>query len=305
MPTAKSSPKSAPKPAPQPTGPLKGLRVLSISLNLPGPAALQRLHQLGARCQKIEPPSGDPMRHFLPQAYADLHQGVRVSSADLKTAAGQATLHKALTQTDVLLTSFRPSALRKLGLGWAALHKRYPHLCQIAIVGAPGEAAEIAGHDLTYMAEAGLTQNLEMPPTLFADMGGALAASEAAMAAIIQRTRTGKGNHREVALSTAALFLGLPKSWGLTSPQGVVGGAHAGYRIYACQDGRVAVAALEPHFAQRLADVAAIKAPKEGALDWRAPIMRKRLTRFFAGHTRASLDAIAASNDLPLHTLAN
>ncbi len=155
------------------------------------------------------------------------------------------------------------------------------------------------------MAEAGLTQNLEMPPTLFADMGGALAASEAAMAAIIQRTRTGKGNHREVALSTAALFLGLPKSWGLTSPQGVVGGAHAGYRIYACQDGRVAVAALEPHFAQRLADVAAIKAPKEGALDWRAPIMRKRLTRFFAGHTRASLDAIAASNDLPLHTLAN
>ena len=142
------------KPSPQPTGPLKGLRVLSISLNLPGPAALQRLHQLGARCQKIEPPSGDPMRHFLPQAYADLHQGVRVSSADLKTAAGQATLHKALTQTDVLLTSFRPSALRKLGLGWAALHKRYPHLCQIAIVGAPGEAAEIAAMAASDAAKA-------------------------------------------------------------------------------------------------------------------------------------------------------
>jgi alpha-methylacyl-CoA racemase len=107
-------------PAPKP---LKGLRILSLALNLPGPAALMRCHQLGASCAKLEPPapagapagtSGDPMGMYNPPAYAALHAGVRVGVADLKTAAGQKALHKALAKTDVLLTSFRPSALVKL-----------------------------------------------------------------------------------------------------------------------------------------------------------------------------------------------
>src|SRR3954454_8191041 len=92
---------------------LDGIRILSLALNLPGPAALMRCRGMGASCLKLEPPSGDPMRLYNPAAYAQLHEGVRVVAADLKTAEGQALLHQELARTDVLLTSFRPSALAK------------------------------------------------------------------------------------------------------------------------------------------------------------------------------------------------
>jgi alpha-methylacyl-CoA racemase len=159
---------------PKPLQPLQGVRVLSLSLNLPGPAALLRCRQMGATCVKLEPPAGDPMGLYQASAYEVLHQGIRVKSADLKTAAGQKILHRELAQADVLLTSFRPSALSKLGLDWKVLHQQYPALSQVAIVGAPGSAAEEPGHDLTYLASNDLVTGLDLPATLFADMGGSL-----------------------------------------------------------------------------------------------------------------------------------
>ena len=89
-------------------------------------------------------------------AYNALHHQVRVTQADLKTAKGQRSLHRELAKADVLLTSFRPSALTKLGLEWKALQKLYPQLSCVAIVGAPGARAEEPGHDLTYLAESHL-----------------------------------------------------------------------------------------------------------------------------------------------------
>ena len=86
--------------------PLKGVNVLSLALNLPGPAALMRLNAMGARCTKLEPlaPKGtstaDPMGIYKPAAYQTMHQGVRVVQADLKTASGQTALHKLLAKTD-------------------------------------------------------------------------------------------------------------------------------------------------------------------------------------------------------------
>ena len=171
--------------------PLTGTRVLSLALNLPGPAALMRLRKLGARCTKLEPPTGDPMQSYRPEAYVALHTGVRVVQADLKSETGRKVLQRELARTDVLLTSFRPSALKRLGLDWRSLHRQFPQLCQVAIVGAPGAAAEIPGHDLTYMAEQGLIQGLNLPPTLYADMGGALMASEAVLQVLLQRGLAG------------------------------------------------------------------------------------------------------------------
>ena len=127
--------------------PLRGIRVVSLALNLPGPAALMRLAQMGASCTKVNPPSGDPMQHYTPDGYALMHKGVKHHTLDLKTAAGQAAIHKLLPKTDVLLTSFRPSALNKLGLSWNSLRKQYPALSLIEVVGAPGALAEIPGHD--------------------------------------------------------------------------------------------------------------------------------------------------------------
>ena len=274
--------------------PLHGLRILSLALNLPGPAALLRCRRLGAHCVKLEPPAGDPMGHYNPGAYAELHEGVQVLQADLKTPEGQAVLEGELAQAHVLLTSFRPSALHKLGLGWKELHGRHPRLSQVAIVGAAGERAEEPGHDLTYLAEHGLVTGLALPATLYADMSGALMACEAVLQAALCRT---EGRHLEVPLAGAAGWLALPRRWGLTQETGAVGGAHAGYRVYACRNGRVAVAALEPHFAKRLCEMAGV----EPRMD--AQGTHEALAAFFAGRSRAEIDALAAKRDLPLHTM--
>ena len=286
--------------------PLKGIRILSLALNLPGPAALMRCQQMGARCTKLEPPpaahgSSDPMGQYNPVAYAQLHTGIKVVSADLKTTAGSASLHKLLAKTDVLLTSFRPSALRKLGLDGKTLVKQYPRLSCVSIVGAPGAGAETSGHDLTYLAANGLVTGLDLPPTLYADMGGALMASEAVLRAVLLGQQKGRGVQLEVALSDAAAWAALPRHWGLTLPTGAVGGAHAGYRVYACKDGRVAAAALEPHFAARLCMAAGVACADLASL--MSPATHQVLARFFSQQTRAQLDVLAAARDIPLQTL--
>ncbi|MBK5205143.1 MAG: CoA transferase [Polaromonas sp.] len=283
--------------------PLKGVRILSLALNLPGPAALMRCRQMGARCLKLEPPAGDPMGHYNAQAYAQLHVGVKILSADLKTEPGQKLLHRELARTDMLLTSFRPSALVKLGLTWKALHKQHPHLSQIAIVGALGERAEEPGHDLTYLAENDLVTGLDLPATLYADMGGSLMTSEAVLQAVMHQRSKGKGVYLEVALSSAAAYLALPRSWGLTKAGAAVGGGHAGYRVYPCKDGRVAVAALEPHFAAGLCVAAGIEATSMKAMF--APATHQAVAAFLLTRTRKQLDKLAVTKDIPLHTLAN
>ena len=291
---------------------LKGVNILSLSLNLPGPAALARLWQMGASCVKFEPPApanapggstGDPMSTYSRSAYDALHTGIRVETLDLKTGAGQDTLHRELAQTDVLLTSFRPSALRKLGLDWDKLHRDYPALSLVAIVGAPGPQAELPGHDLTYLAENELVTGLDLPATLYADMGGALMAVEAVLQAVLLHGQTGQGHRFEVALSEAAAHLALPRAWGLTLPGTPIGGGHAGYQLYPCLDGRVALAALEPHFAKSLCAAA--------GLAWATPAMmmaastRQAIAGFLASHTCKALEELAHQHDIPLHTLPN
>ncbi len=289
-----------PKP-PAPFKPLRGVRVLSLALNLPGPAALMRLQALGASCHKVEPPTGDPMDHYSRAAYDTLHQGIKVIRADLRSEAGQKSVHRLLSRTDVLLTSFRPSALRKLGMDWASLRKAYPALSQVDIVGAAGARAEEPGHDLTYMAEHKLVQGLALPASLFADMGGSLMAVEAVMGAVLQQRAKGRGVHLQVALVDAAAYLGLPHQWQMTTIGGAVGGGHAGYRVYACKDGRVAVAALEPHFALALCHAAGIDNVDRRTMA--APETHATIARFLRGQTRRKLDVLAVRRDIPLFTL--
>ena len=290
--------------------PLKGTRILSLALNLPGPAALMRCQQMGAKCVKLEPPPhpsappgtpGDAMGLYNRNAYTRLHEGVKVITANLKTPEGQKALHRALRKTDILLTSFRPSALKHLGLEWKSLHRQYPALSCVAIVGAPGKRAEEPGHDLTYLAENDLISGLSLPPTLYADMAGALLASEAVLQARMLQLHKGKGARIEVALSLAAQFLALPHHWGLTQPGSAIGGGHAGYRVYPCKDGRVALAALEPHFAADLA--ALVGLPHSHIMAMFAPETHAAVQTYMASKTRGELEALAKAKDIPLCTL--
>jgi crotonobetainyl-CoA:carnitine CoA-transferase CaiB-like acyl-CoA transferase len=266
---------------------------------------------MGAGCLKFEPPppagaatgiSGDPMSIYSASGYAALQDGIRIRVLNLKTEAGQTSLHKALAKSDVLMTSFRPSALVKLGLGWKSLHKQYPHLSWVGIVGAAGSQAEEAGHDLTYQAKNDLITGLDLPATLYADMGGALLASDAVLQAVLLQRQKGKGHCFEVALADAAAHLALPRQWGATLPGTVLGGEHAGYRVYPCKNGRVALAALEAHFAQPLCNLA--------GLTWTGPAMmlekstHQSIAQFVSKLSRQALDKLAKQHDIPLHTLA-
>lgn len=282
--------------------PLRGTRILSLALNLPGPAALMRLKALGASCTKLESPAGDPMLSYAEAAYVQMHEGIKTVNADLKTERGLARLHKLLAKTDVLLTSFRPSALARLSLGWKALHKAHPHLNMVSIVGDTA-APDVPGHDLTYMAEQGLVTGLDLPPTLFADMGGSLLAVEAVLAAVIQHKATGRSSNQVIGLAQATQYLALPRRWGLTTPEGLIGGAHALYQVMPCKDGRVALAALEPHFASRLA--ALVGQPLTGPKDVLSTALKKKMLTFMKRHTCQELAALAEQHDLPFHVVPN
>jgi crotonobetainyl-CoA:carnitine CoA-transferase CaiB-like acyl-CoA transferase len=241
------------------------------------------------------------MSQYQRGAYDILHQGVKMVVADLKTDKGRAVLQRELAKADVLLTSFRPSVLPKLGLEWKALHKAFPQLSMVAIEGAPGARAEEPGHDLTYMAENDLVTGLELPASLYADMGGSLVVCEAILQLRLQQLQKGKGARLQVALSDAAAYLGLPRTWGVMAPTTAVGGGHAGYQVYACKDGRVALAALEPHFYAPLAQLVGLAETSFGSSF--TATAREGIARFLAGKTRRQLDALALAKDIPLHTL--
>ncbi len=282
--------------------PLRGTRITSLALNLPGPAALMRLKTLGASCTKIESPAGDPMKTYSKAAYDELHQSIKTLTLDLKTERGMAKLHQLLATTDVLLTSFRPSALARLGLGWKAIHKAHPKLNLVSLVGDTA-APEIPGHDLTYMAEHGLITGTELPPTLFADMGGSLLAVEAVLAAVIQQKSTGRSSMQTLGLSQAAQYLALPRHWGLTTPGGIIGGAHALYQVMPCKDGRVAIAALESHFAKNFAQLVGqrLANPREALSE----SLKKKTIAFIKRHSCKDLSALADQHDLPIHVIPN
>jgi crotonobetainyl-CoA:carnitine CoA-transferase CaiB-like acyl-CoA transferase len=151
------------------------------------------------------------------------------------------------------------------------------------------------------MAENDLIPGLELPASLYADMGGSLMATEAVLQAVLTQRTKSKGIYLEVALSQAAAYIGLPRAWGLTKPGAAVGGGHAGYKVYACKDGRVAVAALEPHFAASLCALAGVKV--ESMKTMFSPQTHEAIAAWIASKTCKQLDDLAAKHDLPLHTL--
>jgi alpha-methylacyl-CoA racemase len=241
--------------------PLAGLRVVTLALNVPGPLAAARLAGFGATIVKIEPPGGDPLAASAPRWYAELHTGATVRRLDLKAAGDRAEADALLAGADLLLTSSRPAALARLGLAPDGLRERHPRLCQVAIVGHAAPHQEVPGHDLTYLAAAGVLDPAALPRTLAADILGAERAASAALALLLARERGDAAGYAEVPLADAAEVLALPLRHGLTRPGGVLGGGFAGYRLYATARGHVALAALEPHFWRRFGDALGLRDP--------------------------------------------
>src|SRR5215213_3684960 len=132
--------------------PLRGVRVLTLAVNLPGPAAACKLCDMGASVVKVEPPGGDPLARMCPGYYEVLSIGQEVVRLDLKDRQDRASLDDWLETMDLLLTASRPAALGRLGLSWPELCARFPRLCKVAVVGHPPPDEDTPGHDLTYQA---------------------------------------------------------------------------------------------------------------------------------------------------------
>jgi len=262
------------------------MTIVTMAQNVPGPVAVARLVAGGASAIKIEPPSGDPLEGFCKPWYDELHAGVTVVRLNLKTVDGMRALTDLLGSAGVFIASHRPAALERLGLDATSLSQRFPLLRHLNIVGDTAHP-EIPGHDVTYQAQAGLLPD-GLPRTLLADLFGA----ERAHAAVLEMLHAGPGGRRVVGLLDSLATLATPRRHGLTAPGGLLGGANPAYGVYAASDGRVAVAALEPHFRDRL--YAAL-----GLADG------SPLAGVFTTRSTAEWESWAAEHDIPLKAVTD
>ncbi|MCB9549426.1 MAG: CoA transferase [Myxococcales bacterium] len=252
--------------------PLDGLKVLDLTRLLPGPFATLLLADLGATIIKVEEPKGgDYARHFPPQGgrmsgvFAALNRDKQGIALDLKRPEGRDALLRLAATADVLVESFRPGVLDRLGLGWSALHAANPRLivCAITGFGQTGPLAERAGHDLDYLAIAGLAGltghagQVVQPGLQAADIaGGALYGVVGILAALQQRATTGLGQRVDASMTDGVAGLGLlvhakqHLDGKPTAPgEDDLAGGRLCYRTWPCADGRwLAVGALEPKF---------------------------------------------------------
>ncbi len=253
------------------TRPLDGLLVVDLSRYLPGPLVGRLLGDLGARVIKVEEPKlGDPSRHAPPlqdgrsSLAALLLSGHASLALDLKKEAGRRCLEELLLAADVLIESFRPGTLERFGLAPAELRRRYPRLvvCSLTGWGQDGPDAHRPGHDLTYRAIAGgLAASRGMPGGQTADVVGAWSAAASVLAALYRRRRDGEGCWIDQALVDAAGHAAIT-AWAAEADGAkadgeplALTGALPCYALYPTRDGgRLALAALEPHFWKRFCD---------------------------------------------------
>ena len=269
--------------------PLRGIRVVSLAVNLPGPLTAARYTALGAAVTKVVPPTGDPLAWVSPAWHDALQAGQEVVSLDLKSPGGQTKLGELLAGADALLTSTRPAALARLGLDWPSLSARYPRLCHVAIVGYPAPDEDRAGHDLTYQASAGLLEPPRFPRIPLADYAGSERAVTALFALLWARARTGRGERSVVSLAEALAPYADALRYGLLAPGTLLGGGSPLYGLYRAASGWVALAALEPHFAEKLAR----------GLDL-ADLTGESLAQAFLARPAREWEAWAAEQDIPL-----
>lgn len=250
---------------------LTGTRVLDLSRHLPGPLATLLLADMGAEVTKIESPAGDEMRLIGPTGpnghslfFDAISAGKRSIRLDLKTEGGKAELRRLAATADVLVESFRPGVMERLGLGTQSLRAANPRLIYVAMsgYGQDGPLRDAAGHDANYLARngtlsasgsAGQLSYLHPP---MADCTASMFAVSTVLGALLARSRDGVGCTIDLALADVTmpfqLFALAELGFNGRSPGAeteFLNGGWACYRPYRLGDGRsVALGAIEPRF---------------------------------------------------------
>jgi crotonobetainyl-CoA:carnitine CoA-transferase CaiB-like acyl-CoA transferase len=252
--------------------PLEGLKILDLTRLLPGPFCTMLLADLGADVVKVEEPSsGDPTRHSAPKQgdtgslFLLVNRNKRSLTLDLKTTAGRDLLLRLVSGADVLVESFRPGVMDRLGLGYLVLAERNPRLIYATLsgFGQSGPYRDRPGHDLNYLALAGvLGYNVDLrgrpvlPAVQVADLGAGTLGALAILAAVLARQQTGRGQAVDVSLFGAAIawlptLIASMFSGGRSVAPGEppLAGGLPQYEVYPTSDGRyVSLGALEPKF---------------------------------------------------------
>lgn len=303
--------------------PLEGVRVLDLSRLYPGPFATLVLADLGAEIIKVEAPRGPDYTRFFPPlgktmsgAFAALNRDKRGVAIDLKKPSGVAVLQRLATASDVLLESFRPGVMDRLGVGYETLSAKNERLvyCSITGYGQRGPLSQRAGHDMNYQAIAGVLGltgqrgEVVQPGIQAADVGGgALYGVIGVLAALYERERTGRGRFVDVSMTDGVGGLGImhhARQHLDGEPTSAGGDMLAGealcYRTWRCGDGRfLSVGALEPKF--WMAFCAAVERPDlmgDGfATGKRRAVVLAELEALFASRTRDEWAALLGPVD--------
>ena len=246
-------------------GPLTGVRVLDLSAYIAGPYGCALLADMGASVIKIEPPSGDNLRKYPStlaaesRAFMGVNRSKKGIALDLKKTEGLAVLHRLLEETDVLVHNFRPTVPSRLGIGFEQLHDRYPRLvyCAVTGYGESGPLKDKAGYDQVLQTLSGICslQGSGGPPEIvYGSVVDYYAASMLAMgvsAALVERTRSGRGQFVGVSLLRSALAMqsarmvwadGEPREVGRDMRSGGITGLHP------TREGYLYISANTSHF---------------------------------------------------------
>jgi alpha-methylacyl-CoA racemase len=305
--------------------PLQGIRVIDLTRLLPGPLATRHLLDLGAEVVKVEGLAGrgqdDATRTMGLTAteraagepalvFRELNRGKQLTRLDLRQPEGVAGLRELVRRADVLIEGFRPGVMDQLGLGWEALRVVNPRLvmCAISGYGQHSAWARRAGHDINYIAMAGVlgqivshAGDLAVPNFQIGDlMGGTQAAVTGVLAGLLGAQRGGRGRFVDISMTHElrrhqVLALAALQSTGAKPLPGreLLSGGAPCYGVYRTADGRhLAVGALELKFWGALC--AAMHRPEWAELHWSlgltvgseaSMLLRDQLARVFAGHT--------------------
>ena len=258
---------------------LEGIRILDLSRLLPGPYCTMLLADFGAEVIKIEEPGrGDYARSFPPFLkdfgywHLQLNRNKRSVVLDLKSEAGRKAFLSLVKTADVVVESYRPGVLEKLGIDYSAAKAVNPRIiyCSLTGYGKKGPLAKQADHDIGYVSLAGITAmsgeaggRPAIPGVLMADMNASMAAGMAIMIALRHAQQTGEGQEIDISLYNVAMTL-MPGAASLYFGSGFVAqrgnnwltGANPNYNIYATKDGRyLSVGCLEKKFWTNLCEV--------------------------------------------------
>ena len=199
----------------EPWLPLDGIRVVDFSMFVPGPFCSAILADLGAEVVKVELPSGDPGRGYVPVQFRTENRNKRSIAVDLKSIESRKIVERLAQQSDIAIEGFRPGVAKRLGIDHESLARSNPKIihCSISGYGQTGPWRERPGHDVNYVAAAGALafpgQWLKAPgrsSLAIADMAGGSFAAVAVLAALQQREKTGRGAQLDLSLFEAAFF---------------------------------------------------------------------------------------------------